>query len=530
MFALILLLTTLSGFSNDECDRESLARQCYTQVCSSRRNVPDSPEQLLEEIKMNPGNIPAAVITDIRNYSETLKNARATFATPASPEAYLSAADSIISDSEKSAERITSLVNRIVRFDDKGNPIINNLLSDDDRKKALDGIDIVNRDVDYSIALSTFSENPQPEISDSEGKVMRELIAYYQSKDPARSSALSEYQRLLNARVQVPAEISSKIDIRNGILELRNNYLRSNREALAAIIRMNERHAYERIKETNFNDIIQSCQLLYYLAEKARPLNNPETLSKMAERVFARLDNHFYSKLSSHSAEVLRGILKPELVKLVRSEADYSSFQVPKLNPTAPRDEQINYLSDLKSSRCSMDFIDGDFGGITEDGKEVLISLSPLTLAQNKESALAHELGHAITGILSHNSLSTDSLAKITSLRSCLNRNHAGDQSPPSPHSNYLPGDTLRTDEDFGDWMQATLGYNEDYLGCDLGRILDFGEQERAHPYFSTPQDPHSADLFRNLHIRLLRGSPITTECRELMNQSPEERPVKCEL
>lgn len=528
MLYVILFLSTFS-FAQENCSRDELVQQCYSQLCSSRQNVPTSPESLLAEIDSNPGQIPAPAIAAIRNYTGTLRDARAAIATPQSDAAYSSFVDSIINDSEHGGERLTALFGRMVTYNDEGTPVINSLLTPEESAVARQSIDLINDDVNFSIAENNLMGTDLSAIQDTDKTILNNLINFYSTSEPVRAADLREYQRLMNANTPVPADLTARIDFHSIIPALRRNFLSTKRELITNIIRANERIAVAQVSDNRFNEIINSCQISHYVVEKARSLNTPENIRRMATSVFARLNTNLYPKLSEHSAGILRNLLKPEVVTPVRTNEQFAQFNVPVLSANPTREQQLTYLNDIGRRRCSPEFIGGDNAGL-EDETKLLIQVSPLTLAQNGEAALAHELGHAVTAILQNNSLSTESLAKITRLRSCLNQGHAGDQSPPSGRGVSIAGDKLRTDEDFGDWMAATLGYDADYVGCDLGRILDYGETERHSLYFSNPNDSHSADLFRNLHIRLLRGQPITSQCQELMNQSPEERPQRCEL
>lgn len=134
-----------------------------------------------------------------------------------------------------------------------------------------------------------------------------------------------------------------------------------------------------------------------------------------------------------------------------------------------------------------------------------------------------------MTYLFHKHSMSEHSKEKFTKLRSCLSSMHPQENRPGVTGYDF-PEDKFRTEEDFGDWVAATLERDTDYIGCEMNQMLNFGAAEPVDALLSHPSDNHSGELFRLLHSREVQKRPIPQSCRDLIAQSPSEDIKSCKL
>lgn len=521
--------------AQEECDQAALSRQCYTQLCTSRTNIPDTTDGLAEDLARNTGTLPPEAITNIRNQANQVRSYLADL-TPAPDSTYLAEADRYIANPELAVNELQDMAHRLVGKDRNGNQIYNDMLTPEETARNTNLESMIYGIFDRTV-LQTFeqtvSANTPYEITEAELRQISELASFVQRTDPARSAAMLEIRESLRARTPIAAGAWQRANFTQSSLEYSADYLRAHRVEVSETVKNYERLIVTR-SAVGVERALTNCQVVQYLGQKALAANNPQTLDRMARNVLGALEQKFYPRLSEESAVTLRRYLQPSTFKLVTERPDFSFFQPFGATPATTRTARALALDNLTSARCQLSTLSRDF---TDDHAEQTVSsgiptimISSLSLAQNAEAVLAHEMGHAITVLMASHPISSPSAQKMAVLRSCLNSMHPAETRAAGPDVSSIAGDRFHTDEDFGDWISGTLGFDTDYLSCDLPRLFDIGKRATPVTLTAEPNDPHSTDLFRLLHTRTLRDQPLPQVCRELVQQTPSEQPKKCEL
>lgn len=533
----LILLSALIAtqvLATEECNQEELNRQCFTKLCTFRNDIPDTIDGIRSDISQSRITLPAAAISGLDKNRRQVGELRAALA-PAADSEYEAIVDTYISNPDLAGTSLTRISQRLQGNDDRGRKIFNDMLSPEETQIVENGSNALSTYYDRTrVDMEEEIRNNSPyEADEATLRTLSEMETFIRTTNPERAQGIAELRILLAEKKPVPDAVFTRANLRESSRAYSSDFLRTNKSTFASYIRLFERSVVERSAE-RIDRNLNNCQLVEYLHRKTAVANNPANLRRMAVAVIASVESKFYPRLSTESAATLRAQLKPEAFKLIHEKPDFSGFIPVTMNPASTREGKIMALDTLSQQGCTIKYISdevgGDYVGQDVGASTFDIMISPLTLAQNAEAVLAHEIGHFITTSLRSHPLSSPSMQKLVRLRSCLSSMHPG-ETRPGTGLNSISGDRHYTDEDFGDWMAASLGYNTEYLGCDLGRMLDIGSRAPERTLVQTvTNDAHSTDVFRLLHTRTIQGTKIPQVCRELLAQTPEEQPKKCEL
>ncbi len=151
---------------------------------------------------------------------------------------------------------------------------------------------------------------------------------------------------------------------------------------------------------------------------------------------------------------------------------------------------------------------DGNIRNLTDPDRKDRISLSGFNCAHPDlgEGVFLHELGHALSHVMSRNRLSTESKATFITLRSCIR------SGGPDANNGRFPGDRLTTEEDMADFLAAKVSTASAHpSSCQLQTDSSFMVMENT-------QNDHSPPTVRLLRDARARG-PLPPSCQPIYNQ-----------
>ncbi len=153
-------------------------------------------------------------------------------------------------------------------------------------------------------------------------------------------------------------------------------------------------------------------------------------------------------------------------------------------------------------------YIDRAYSGIGT------IKISPESLLDSEilKGVVSHEWGHIIEYILKNQNISKESKEKFEKAEVCLNELHAHE-----PH----PANQKYVSEDWADLVLAlSANPNDKNLFCYFMKQEDnhYDIQSIFNNYES---DTHSSNLFRLLHVDMVRFGSLRDECNSFLNKLP---------
>ncbi len=515
ILASLFIFAAKAQVSPENCDPAELQRSCHASVCSNRQRIPDSLEQLSETLNSRTSRIPSAAAQRIQANVAAVNALLAQASTPAPEGYYNGLADSLAANPEEAASAFPVLRETLFRISADDSIIINSLASEEEQE----AIHAFKRAHDEYFEIWMLEGLLQTPESASKFKT------YLQRENPSLASSLPSFA----AGAEIPDDILTRYA--DAHQEFMADNLRQNREIYSRAYQISERFIVAKAQVRNRWNVT-SCQLIDFVNEEVKANYDPQKFGEMVEKTLGLLEEKLYPKLSPETAASIKSQFTAEDFHLYEESPDFSSFSNSNTTVSENRFENISRLNDLSASSCTFGNISPDLfrDGLSEDAGGIYsINISPMSLVNNAEAVLAHEAGHFLTYLFHRNPMSDHSRAKITKLRSCLSSMHP-EENRPGETGIDLPGDKYRTEEDFGDWVAATLGTDTDYIGCEVNQLLNFGAETPVDALHSTSNDNHSGELFRLLHAREVQGRNIPQSCRDLIAQTPSRDLKACKL
>jgi hypothetical protein len=493
------------------CDPVAAERACYSSICSQDTFFPRDGSALQEEMQGLP--LPEGMQEEFNNYRSALIAAGSAMQGPVMKETI----DDLVKDLITSEAQFEEFVAGDVRTF-AGQYVRNDLGSENFPSEAVDKI------------LQAHNESY---------KHYNEFLADCRAGRGASNPAailthLDDFQSLMgdspfytdrirNIRSQVT---SGQPVLEDDFLNLRSlDLVKSDRyrrmQSLTGDFEQLVRWKVEKLKTTDWAEVARrnqdGCMMVHYLGEKVRRTNTAGKAEQLVNEAIANLETHLLSKLSISTAKAIRKKITPEAFDFgALAIAPEFRFSRASTHTLAAR---ISFLDTNGGATCMMPgLLDDQYSGASDR-----IKISPVSLAMGSgASVVAHEIGHAINDIF-QNEASKDSKAKYDALIACLRSFHPGDIE-----AGTYEDHTLKTGEDFADWVAASIGMGNHNLFCEMHHLaLLRGKTLSA--YQSLPGDPHSGHLFRALHTKLINNEPIDQSCKDLMGVNAE-RPKKCTL
>lgn len=315
------------------------------------------------------------------------------------------------------------------------------------------------------------------------------------------------------------------------------------------------------LNQTDDEDLIAECKANFIMAKQENDLQ--ENFQRIWPEVKKGFQQNVFPKFSSHSQQLMRNYLEndlhfyfdkpltqdfPNLNSLLHStpqstalqnspdsfilgdlmnkhfDHEMSSYQSPiRICQTTSTPTLIwdNFMS--KEALAKAPSYQKSFHHLQKDN----IAVSPFTCEHQKEGAgiLAHELGHALSHLMSRGNMSSQSLAGYQKLRSCASAQW--DLSAPARILKY-PGDKQFTEEDTADIM-SYMAVNDGKSIFSCGFIAVNQDETNYTDDNTEPWGEHSPSLIRVLREISYKHSSPPTSCSYLMKgQQDKLGDIKC--
>lgn len=286
--------------------------------------------------------------------------------------------------------------------------------------------------------------------------------------------------------------------------------------------------------------IVNGCKMVSFVRSKMKDKDFQKEFNEAVGRGKKGFNEVFLPKLSDHTRKFLSELMtkKDPFEPFEMENSIYPDFKTEQqtLASYRPMDMEnfINVSTALKdglnSAQCSSGTI------FPEDYYSDKIFTSYFTLALGYQDVLSHELGHWVSDHMGDDEVSGGSRKTFENLRSCISGFYLNETKDKTATFSV---DTIKTEEDFADWFDATINMN--YVSrftCDVTKMTEsivsflVGSKDVSieETYLPKADDTHSNDLFRELHLMMIKGISIPVSCQKLMDNHPEAQPKKCDI
>ncbi len=339
-----------------------------------------------------------------------------------------------------------------------------------------------------------------------------ESLVWATRSDPEKAPKYADLrQRLLANTPLKKADLSLIAEPERASLR-RAFFLEKRNVIVAALGAQLEEHRRYSV-ENDLQRIDQSCRVKAQVARLVRDASDAGKFQSTVNTVIQSFQERLIPLLSSHTRTVIAPKLTQELFHLLPVDFD-ESFNTSNL--TGEQNIEINLyeVGFVRSKACRISSLESNGKGSLYEHSSETIQISPLQLVYGGEGVLYHELGHHVSQLMNRPDVSAESKEKFLRLKECLGQMHGGS-------SQYI-------EEDFADLVAAKTYQGNRSYGCEFQRMI-LSENRPESFYTSNPNDVHSNDLFRELHMRLNQNGQVPASCRQLMEHS-SEAPKRCEL
>lgn len=545
MFKIIAFLFMASAFAEvlpaPDCDINELTQRCYASVCSNvqHNGLPSTTAELEQALAAMNYRMPEANARAADNFVSTLINLNRRSQALVETRGFDGIAEEILSNLDTNLESLhvyfQSDLPLVKRPDGRVEVIINDMSEGDTALLRRIGNFLQSYVSIFQGVAEARNRVNQPGATEFFRSFLGDAQNYFATNNPARAQQLRAASSSLTSS-STPSEIASvalaqmtQEDLR-GILRTKFIGLKSD---LATFFRTRSESDSTRVSKglqpgPLRESISRSCQLATYMTGRAEN-TNPEAAFQEAKRQAIRgLHQNFLSKLSDHSRRLIETAISQDPFVPVQFDREiYPDFpkHTAEIRPFIDQMNPTNYLLQSRVFHHAEQFVCSVESFIPRDQFDGNgISTSLFTIATGHPDILAHELGHWVSDKMNAPEMSATSRAKFTTLQRCLTGFY-------SDNSGY------RTEEDFADWfMNSTVPSTG--IGCTLDSTVPLlwnfvvGDRSTsaADPYAPQAGDNHSSGLFREIHGKMVRGENLSLACRQLMDQSPQARPVRCNL
>lgn len=542
IIALIFIVPALAEtLPPPDCDINELTQRCYVSVCSNvqHNGLPTTTAELESALASMNYRMPEANARAADSFVSNLINLNRRSEALVETRGFDGIAEDILSGLDTNLEALHNYFRSdlplVQRPDGRVEVVFNDMAEGDTALLRRLGNFLQSYVEIFQGVTQANTRVTQPGAAAFYRSFIADTEAYFAAANPARAQDLRARKARLTASSS-PLDIATvamaninQEDLR-GILRTKFIGVKND---LASFLRTRHESESRRVSKglqpgPLRESISRSCQLATYMMGRLGNAN-PETAFQAAKNSAIRgLHQNFLSKLSDHSRQLIGTAINQDPFDHIQFDREiYPDF--PAHSQTLrPFIEQMNSTNYLLQSRifnhaeqfvCSVEsFMPKD----QFDGNRISTSL--FTIATGHPDILAHELGHWVSSRMNQPDMSSTSRAKFTSLQQCLT-------------GFYSDNSGFRTEEDFADWFMNTTVPSTG-IGCTLDSMVPLlwnfmvGDTSTttADPYTPQAGDNHSNGLFRELHGKMVRGEALSLACRQLMNQYPQSRPVRCNL
>lgn len=506
---ILLLLSVVALAADPTCDIKELEKQCYASICSvaTPGPIPYDEDTLNKELTKFNHTLPDSIESRRKKVEETVKAIVKRMKEATEDNSVEDIVERLITTEEVHFSRLEDLFKKEMRvretktgqqpiFSDMGDSLYPEF------KKMINTYYELNRafySINNSELDSEIVKQAVKNLSEFNGKDYSKIIRDDEMKFRA------DYNRYMATKLSPYKKVLAQQLLNKMKNSLQENFLASNAK----------------------QDFYQSCKMAAYFHKKLAPFNQV-VLDQMIKTSLDGYRKNFLPKLSKDTAATLALYFTKENIHLINYSNEYSfDDRIDPAGPGTTRDliSGMEFLQKTKNYGCELSIVNVEDHFNFETRK---INISKFTLATGHEEALAHELGHFLSYLASNGELSGHSKKKLDGLRNCIQGFYPGTvpiSQLPFPHS----GDTQNTEEDFADFMAASVGVKVKPLTCDLQGLTLYTHKEYGELYNPLPTDVHSNGLFREIHMKMVKGEKLSQSCLDLMNNSAV-KPVKCSL
>ncbi len=523
-----------------DCDINELTQRCYVSVCSSvqQKGLPSTTGELEQALASMKYRMPEATARSADDFVSTLVNLNRRSQALVETRGFDGIAEDILSNLDTNLPALHAYFKSdlplVQRPDGRVEVIFNDMAEGDTALLRRMGNFLQSYVSTFQGVSQARERLSQPGAAEFFRNFITDSENYFATSHPSRAQDLGARKALLTLS-STPAEIATvalsqltQEDLR-GIMRtkfigMKNDFasfLRARNESQSR--RVSRGLVATPIRES----ITRSCQLATYMMGKVAGAN-PEVAFESAKRQAIRgLHQSFLSKLPEDCRRRMETAIQADPFAPVQFDREiYPEFSrhTQELQSLSQQMNATNYLLQTKIFDHSDQFVCNVASFMPKDqfdGKQISTSL--FTIAAGHPDILAHELGHWVSNIMRQPEM-VSCQEKTTKLFQCLT-------------GFYSDGSGFRTEEDFADWFMNTTVPSTS-IGCKLDVMVPLlwnfmvgaTSQTTEDPYTPQAGDNHSNGLFREIHGKMVRGEAVSLACRQLLNQYPQSRPVRCQL
>ena len=541
MIFFILVPVFAEDLPPPDCDINELTQRCYVSICNNvqHNGLPSTAAELERALSSMNFRMPEANALAADNFVNTLVNLNRRSQALVQTRGFDGIAEEILSNLDTNLQALHTYFQSdlplVQRPDGRVEVVFNDMAEGDPALLRRLGTFLQSYVAMFLGVTQARQRLAQPGAAEFFRSFLADSEQYFAVHSPSRAQQLRARRSLLTPS-STPAEIATvalshltQEDLR-GIFRTKFIAMKND---LASFLRTRQESESRRVSKglqpgPIRESISRSCQLATYMMGRLGSAN-PEAAFQEAKRQAVRgLHQSFLSKLSDHSRRLIETGLNQDPFDPVQFDREiYPDFarHSQELRPFIDQMNPTNYLLQSRIFNHAEQFVCSVESFMPKDQFDGnRISTSLFTIATGHPDILAHELGHWVSAQMSRPEMSASSRAKFTTLQQCLT-------------GFYADGSGYRTEEDFADWFMNTTVPSTS-IGCKLDSMVPLlwnfmvgdTSQTTADPYTPQAGDNHSNGLFREIHGKMVRGEILGLACRQLLNQYPQSRPVRCNL
>ena len=523
-----------------DCDINELTQRCYVSVCSNvqHNGLPSTSAELESALATMNYRMPDANARAADDFVNTLITLNRRSQSLVETRGFDGIAEDILSNLDTNLEALhvyfQSDLPLVQRPDGRVEVIFNDMAEGDASQLRRLGNFLQSYVSMYQGVTQARERLSQPGAAEFFRGFLNDAERYFAVSNPARAQQLRSRRSLLTA-ASTPTEIATvalsqltQEDLR-GIFRTKFIGMKNDLVSFMSARQESEsRRVSKGLQPGPLREsIARSCQLATYMMGRLGNANPESAFQAAKAQAIRGLHQNFLSRISDDCRRRFEAAIQADPFEPVQFDREiYPDFpaHAQTLRPFIDQMNSTNYLLQSRVFNHAEQFVCSVESFMPKDQFDGnRISTSLFTIATGHPDILAHELGHWVSAMMSRPEMSS-CREKFAGLQQCLTGFY-------SDNSGY------RTEEDFADWFMNTTVPSTG-IGCTLDSMVPLlwnfmvgdTSQTTADPYTPQAGDNHSNGLFREIHGKMVRGETLSLACRQLLNQYPQSRPVRCNL
>jgi hypothetical protein len=519
----------LSGV--DQCNPREAERECYSVLCRSSQNrpIPIDHEELIKASESHEFELPQGIIAQAEKIENLSSKLQSNFREILSNDEGKSISEVFIESPVGQYRQFMNLFNsdfKCIEVEGKCNLIFSDVSGLPEESKEL-----IKR---WSEMTYLYRDGPILSLEKQKKHLLRAL-ADLENEIPAKN-VRSEKKKILGLKPGTDLlEYLGKTSWIRAYENKIKRFLSENRPTLDKLIKIKISEFSQKDFSLLKRRLFRSCQIADYLGRSLAIHATEEKFKTAVEQGTNLFKQNFLAKLSQESARELTQELQLEKFKMIKMESSYLpgppnygphtlAYRRPENSKDVIADIQI--LKNFDHQVCSLrGFLPGDSYNYATDE----FRLSPMTVANNYDGVITHELGHWISARMIRKKMSGHSYRKLLKVRECVSSYYPQEKMP-STFLTKHPKDHLFVEEDFADWVASISGPFFPGLHCEIDQMLvNLGKVDLPSSYLPRTGTANSGQLFREITTTLNRGGSLPDSCKKLVEAYPKLQPKKCE-